>query len=622
MSNEIRSTIQKRDDKGDIRHGGEWLSIWSDPESVKTKTEKKEDQKRELQLDVLKTQISASVRSLSGKDHLDILFGDNLNDTEDRVVLRPIGPNAFDIIAIRGEADAKACFLRYHEPKHFIVSPNLDQNVLRMLLIFEHSRCEAVGAINFHGIADNLVAWHKDQLKRSDLLNAHLASLIPLSEALKMVLRDVLLGRDQPSIQTAGFRMWNTWLRQRFEVDFQCLKTLTSNQLKFIEMALAIVNRLFGELPSKSTKPKLTKMRPTEIAKSEEDINEAKRKVETKQLDDADIIEIGDLIFLPEDDDIVKQIEPVKIESSYRIYTTQYDKIVSAEKLQDKGALREARRLLDDKQSEFRQKMLHLVTRLQRRLLAKQARKWEFDLDDGLLDAARLDRVILSPDFSNAYKQEAESLFKDTIVTLLIDNSGSMRGKPVEIACTVADILAAALEKCSVSTEILGFTTSAWKGGKSAQDWAKAGKPEHPGRLNDLLHIIYKDANEPFRHARDNICAMLSSSLLKENIDGEALYWASMRMMQRPEQRKLLIVISDGAPVDQFSLEKNQDKMLLDRHLRDMIKYIGTSTTIELFAIGIKHDVSNHYKNAVQINDVLDLGKAIIDLLDQSLTGV
>ena len=227
-------------------------------------------------------------------------------------------------------------------------------------------------------------------------------------------------------------------------------------------------------------------------------------------------------------------------------------------------------------------------------------RNWSFDLDEGLVDASRLDRVVVNPGFASAYKQEEESEFRDSVVSILIDNSGSMRGKPIEIACLVSDMISAALERCGVSCEILGFTTRGWKGGQSAQDWARAGRPENPGRLNDTLHIIYKSADEPVRRSRLALCAMLDASLLKENIDGEALLWASRRLITRRESRKLLIVISDGAPVDQATLEENADKAILDRHLREVIAEIEESGAIELAAIGVKHEAAKYYRNSAR----------------------
>jgi cobaltochelatase CobT len=249
--------------------------------------------------------------------------------------------------------------------------------------------------------------------------------------------------------------------------------------------------------------------------------------------------------------------------------------------------------------------------------MALQRRSWTFDLEEGLVDASRLDRVVVNPGFADAYKQEEESLFRDTAVTLLIDNSGSMRGKPIEIAATVAEMVAAALEQCSVAVEVLGFTTVGWRGGQSAQDWVRAGRPANPGRLNDLRHIVYKGADEPFRQARNNLAAMLASDLLKENVDGEALLWAARRLSSRAESRRVLIVVSDGAPVDQATLEANDDSQILDRHLREVIAGIERGGQIELAAIGIRHDVAGYYRRAVRVEKVEELGARLIEMLDR-----
>jgi cobaltochelatase CobT len=247
-------------------------------------------------------------------------------------------------------------------------------------------------------------------------------------------------------------------------------------------------------------------------------------------------------------------------------------------------------------------------------------RNWSFDRDEGLVDASRLDRVVVNPGFASAYKQEEESEFRNSVVSILIDNSGSMRGKPIEIACLVSDMISAALERCGVACEILGFTTRGWKGGQSALDWARAGSPENPGRLNDTLHIVYKAADEPVRRSRLAICAMMEASLLKENIDGEALLWASRRLILRPESRKVLIVISDGAPVDQATLEENADKEILDRHLRHVIAEIETSGSIELAAIGVKHEAAKYYRNNAQIEKIDKLGEQLVRMVDVLLS--
>ena len=306
--------------------------------------------------------------------------------------------------------------------------------------------------------------------------------------------------------------------------------------------------------------------------------------------------------------------DPGKVEPPYKIYSTRHDEIISAEELCDAEELTRLRAYLDQQLANLSNVVARLANRLQRRLLAQQNRSWSFDLEEGMLDVARLTRVIVDPTAPLSFKQEQDTEFRDTVVTLLIDNSGSMRGRPIMVAAVCADILARTLERCGVKVEILGFTTRAWKGGASRDDWLKDGKPPSPGRLNDLRHIIYKSADAPWRRARKNLGLMMREGLLKENIDGEALMWAHQRLMGRPEQRRILMVISDGAPVDDSTLSVNSGHYL-ERHLRKVIGEIETRSPVELIAIGIGHDVTRYYRRAVTIVDVEQLGGAITEQL-------
>jgi cobaltochelatase CobT len=300
----------------------------------------------------------------------------------------------------------------------------------------------------------------------------------------------------------------------------------------------------------------------------------------------------------------------------YKLYTEEFDETVAAETLCDPEELARLRQLLDQQLNHMQGVIGKLANRLQRRLLAKQTRAWEFDLEEGMLDTARLDRIVINPLLSLSFKQELETEFRDTVVSLLLDNSGSMRGRPIAIAAMSADILARTLERCGVKVEILGFTTRAWKGGQSREKWIAEGKPSNPGRLNDLRHIVYKAAEAPLRRARKNLGLMLREGLLKENIDGEALLWAHNRLIARPEQRRILMVISDGAPVDDSTLSVNAGNYL-ERHLRDVIEYIETRSPVELVAIGIGHDVARYYRRAVTIMDVEQLGGTMMEKLTE-----
>ena len=611
-----KSTMQKRDAKGEIRHGGEWLALWSDPKSMQSAAERRQTAAAEQALDGTRLAIAATLRSLAQQPQLNVRYSGKASDGVTVCLSSPVKGKA-DKAALRGEADANASLLRYHNRElHARLRPSQAETA-RLFDLLEQRRCEGLMARNMAGVADNLSAYQVVRLTRADLMNAHLASLIPLSEGLSMVLRDQFTGAVRPSVQTAGMRMWDQWLRARYTSQLDQLAASLSSQNDYAALAKRFLEALLVELS-----PEVRRRRRANAKAAEPDGQSPDPQLRSDSDDpsQANLFEPGDesdhALAAP-GSNLSATMTPAP--TAYRAYTSRHDRIVNAETLFDRGLLAQSRRKLDEKQAAYRQDMLRLTARLQRRLLAQQARRWEFDMDEGLIDASRLDRIVTSPGFISAYKQERQSLFRDTLVTLLIDNSGSMRGKAIETACVAADLLAAVLERCGIAVEILGFTTRQWKGGLAAKDWKQAGRPEDPGRLNDLLHIIYKEADKPLRRARDALCAMLEAALLKENIDGEALLWAAGRALQRPEARRMLIVISDGAAVDEATLEANTQKDILDRHLREVIRWIDQSTPIDLAAIGIKHPVASHYRNSVQIDALSDLGPAMIDLLDRGL---
>ncbi|MCB1502052.1 MAG: hypothetical protein KDK07_20075 [Bauldia sp.] len=612
MPAEVRSTLQKRDDTGQIRHGAEWLAIWSDPESLKSDDQKRREAEERTTVERWRKSVAASARSLAGEPDLEVLFAPG-RDGGGRI-FAPSSPYAREELPVlRGVLDGKAACVRFNNPRiHHRLRP-ADADSARIFDVIEEARCHGRLARLYPGVEENLVASQAASLRAADLMNAHLAALIPLEQALRMVLRDTFCQSPEPSVQTAGFRMWDRWLRERHAADFRELAALTGDQEAFARRSLAFMSALFAELPSKGRGK--DRRAPSELEPGQAD------DAGTYAFEDiagGDVMEPGD----QSDIDVPRQLiheAGSRSDTAYRVFCTDHDRFANAEDLVDRAELERARRRLDEIQAAYRKDTARLAARLQRRLLAQQSRRWEFDLDEGLIDASRLDRVILSPGFASAYKMEAESSFRETLVTILIDNSGSMRGRPAEIACVSTDILSAALERCGISTEILGFTTRSWKGGESARTWRKSGRPEDPGRLNDLLHIIYKDAERPLRRARNAICAMLSNTLLKENVDGEALLWAARRMLARPEPRKLLIVLSDGAPIDQATIENNADKRILDTHLRQVISWLTSETDIDLAAIGIRHDVSQYYSRSIRIDATEDLASAMIELIDSQL---
>jgi len=608
----VRSTILKRDAKGVVRHGAEWLALWADPDTMKSAKEREEERQAQKDRATLARQLSAAARSLSGDPFLEL--DHRAADQNLRFALEELTPA--NLAALRGRIDSGALFRRFHDPSiHAALAPGRPEE-RRLFDLCELVRCEAQGAHMFHGVAENLVAWHLDRLDKADLLNAHLASLVPLGEAMRMVLRDTLLSRAEPSIATSGFWMWDRWLRARLNTELSQLAKTQGNQRAYGTAAKRLIVAIFAALEGRAEGP--DRRQPTARKPSSDVASEGDSASEPQDDGEGDDFEPSEELFAGGEEvlhELIKANEEIK--QSYKVFTDTHDRVVRADSLADAARLRQMRTKLDAKRAEFRRDFSRLVAQLQRRLMALQTRSWTFDLEEGLIDASRLDRVIVNPGFTDAYKQEGESLFRDTVVTLLIDNSGSMRGAPIEIACVVSDMIAAALEHCSVATEILGFTTAGWKGGKAAQDWARAGRPPDPGRLNDLLHIIYKSADEPLRRARNNICAMLSNDILKENIDGEALLWAARRLSARSEARKVMIVISDGSPVDQSTLEANTDKRILDRHLREVVANIERGGQVELAAIGIKHDPGEYYRNAIRVEKVEELGPSLIAMLDR-----
>lgn len=618
--NAVRSTILKRDPKGVVRNGAEWLALWSDPETMKTGSERRAAQDESRLRTQVAAQLCAAMRSLSGDPGLKVELTEGDRETPQGTSINVADLDESRLPVHRGRLDCAALFRRFHNPA--LTPKSTGETAEGLIILLEQLRCEALGAERFPGIEANILAMQYDRLARSDLLGAHLASLIPLPEALRIVVGDALSDRTDISVATSGFRMWRRWLDERLGEEIANLREMRDDQIAFHAASLRFAAALYAALGGAGEGTKRRAL-----------IKRSDSKGSDQSGDDGagpDASEGGTDQFAPGTEALetadfatpylIRQHEEPDRAPPYRAFTSAHDRVVEASDLADQQTLRRLRQRLDEKRGDYRRNLAQLVTQLQRRLMALQTRNWIFDLEEGLIDASRLDRVIVNPGFADAYKQEAESPFRDTCVTLLIDNSGSMRGKAIELAAVAADLIAAALEQCQVATEVLGFTTAGWRGGQSAKDWALAGSPVDPGRLNDLCHIIYKGADEPLRRARLKLCAMLQPDLLKENVDGEALLWAARRLAQRPEARRILIVISDGAPVDEATLNANSDRRILDRHLRQVIEEIERRGEIELAAIGIKHEVGDYYRAARRLDRSEELGPALVSILDALLT--
>jgi len=541
--------------------------------------------------------------------------------------------------AARGFADSFALRLRHHDEVLHRRNMPSEPDARVAYDAIERVRYEALGENNYAGMRENLAASTEVRLQSDPIVRAVSADEVPVQTALALMLREQLTGQPIPQAARAGVEMLREHIESRTGDDFERLALTLDDQQAFQSLALAMLRHLqlvemepndeAGEDDTGEEEPgeedtdteqdnedEGHELRQEQVAGDSgegEGEEETTQEVESEsEMSEGDVGDEGEEGMMP-----VRPNRPwtdLPETFDYKVFTEEFDEVVEATELCDFEELDRLRAYLDSQLTGLQGVVTRLANRLQRRLMAQQNRSWDFDQEEGLLDAARLARVIVSPGHSLSYKVERDIEFKDTVVTLLIDNSGSMRGRPISIAAISADILARTLERCGVKVEILGFTTRAWKGGQSREKWLASGKPAQPGRLNDLRHIIYKKADEPMRRARKSLGLMMREGLLKENIDGEALLWAHTRLLARPEDRRILMVISDGAPVDDSTLSVNSAGYL-ETHLRKVIDWIEKQSPVQLVAIGIGHDVTRYYKRAVTIMDVEQLGGTIIEQL-------
>jgi cobaltochelatase CobT len=509
----------------------------------------------------------------------------------------------------------------------------------------EQARCDAIGSNRMIGVADNIDAMLDERFQRANFAEVGDIANAPMEEAVALLVRERLTGRETPAACRKLLGLWRADLEGKAGPTLDNLAASIEDQqafAKIVQKLLLDLGMIEGEDLSgddeageDETDDQDGEQDNPDGESGEAEQNEGFDLEETDALSD-DMSEgaqeaadapPGDE---PDDSEMVDAEEPAEASrppsareaqrdlSAYKAYTTKFDETIAAEDLCDAEELDRLRAYLDKQLANLHNVVGRLANRLQRRLLAQQSRAWEFDLEEGMLDPARLTRVVIDDlrgTFAPlSFKREKDTNFRDTVVTLLIDNSGSMRGRPITVAATCADILARTLERCGVKVEILGFTTRAWKGGQSRELWLQSGKPASPGRLNDLRHVIYKSADAPWRRARRNLGLMMREGLLKENIDGEALAWAHQRLLARREQRRVLMMISDGAPVDDTTLSVNSGNFL-EKHLRQVIEEIETRSPVELIAIGIGHDVTRYYRRAVTIVDAEELGGVMTEKL-------
>ena len=593
--------------------------------------------KKQFSNEPIKKALSETTRAISKKNDLTINFENEATKINQNTIQlsRISNDNSRnDIIFARGEADSKALYIRYHDE-------TIDQKyapkgdiALNLFNEMEKARCEAIGGSIYPGAAKNIENKIEKESKKF-FEKSEPNQKFPLQDSLRLLIKKKTLHYKLSKNSQKGLDMWEDFILNESKSNFSKILSSIDNQEEFAKLSRNIIKDLgYGDQLGEEPEYDDNADNDNQNDESNESENSDENDNDEQQLPDeveelvsdsstTDDLSVEDEIneVEPQEDTNEEQNNRKKTNSffseadpNYKVFNNIYDEEILAENLAAEEELAKLRIYLEQQLDQVKGAVSRLANKLQRRLQAQQNRTWKFDLEEGFLDASRLARIITNPTTPLTYKQESEIEFKDTIVTLLIDNSGSMRGRPISIAAICAEIIASTLERCQVKCEILGFTTKAWKGGKSREDWLSKDRPNNPGRLNDLRHVIYKQADVPLRRARLNLGLMMKEGLLKENIDGEALEWANKRLIKRSESRKILMVISDGAPVDDSTLSVNPSNYL-ENHLKNVISMIEKRGLLELIAIGIGHDVTRYYRNAITITDIEQLAGAMTEQL-------
>ncbi|HEY6916052.1 MAG TPA: cobaltochelatase subunit CobT [Allosphingosinicella sp.] len=589
--------------------------------------------------------LAGASRAIAHEPELELSFTAEGPGTSGKAIRVPIPSRtlpARDVAEARGYADAAALKLRHHNVALHARGAPADEVARAVFDAAEQARVEALGARAMAGVRANLASALDLKVRTDPITRARSRAEVPLSTAIQLIVRERLTGDPPPEAARQGLALVSDWIEEKAGADLDALGLALDDQAAFASLATKMLQDLEliegepdkekaeeqGEEPEEGEAPDEGESEEEEEEESgggegqseirgepekgEDEESEGELSEEDMSSDAEGLAEEGEEGAMPARPN--RPLSDLSPQFDYKVFTERFDEVVEASELCDDEELTRLRAFLDQQLVHLQGAVTKLANRLQRRLMAQQSRSWDFDQEEGLLDAARLARVVINPAHSLSYKIERDTKFKDTVVSLLIDNSGSMRGRPISIAAISADILARTLERCGVKVEILGFTTRAWKGGQSREKWLSDGRPPLPGRLNDLRHIVYKKADEPWRRARRNLGLMMREGLLKENIDGEALLWAHNRLLARSEERRILMVISDGAPVDDSTLSVNSGTYL-ERHLRQVIGWIENRSPVELAAIGIGHDVTRYYQRAVTIMDAEQLGGTMIEQL-------
>ncbi|WP_019219344.1 cobaltochelatase subunit CobT [Bartonella florencae] len=599
-----------------------------------------------LDVEAFKKALSTCMRAIAGTPNLEVSFSHNrasLSENYARLPEFPVHTTEKDIMISRGLGDSMALRTAWHD-KHIHTQFSPQESQARAIFdALEQTRVEAIGTLSMEGIAQNLDEMLADKYQRAHYQKISSQSEAPIQEALALLLREKITERPPPQEAGPVLELWRQEIEQKAATqlneltqhihDQQAFARIVRQMLFTLKMAVQLEEISESE-NNKKSKDGCEPQNPEEKENQHQKHEKSEEQTTTEQ--ESDVQDKGKTQATKSNDNdkdeeeqesdawqkkssqskhLLTISEQMQKLTDYKVFTREFDEILEATDFCSESELDHLRRYLDKQINHLQNIVGRLANRLQRRLMAQQNRNWNFDLEEGYLDTSRLSRLIIDPMQPLSFKMESNTQFRDTVVSLLIDNSGSMRGRPITVAASCADILAQTLERCGVKVEILGFTTKTWKGGKSREEWLKQNKPHHPGRLNDLCHIIYKSADTPWRRARRNLGLMMQEGLLKENIDAEALIWAHQRLLLRREQRRILLVISDGAPVDDSTLSVNSSNYL-EKHLRAVIQEIQTHSPIELIAIGIGHDVTRYYQHAVTIMNAEELANAITKQLE------
>lgn len=598
-----------------------------------------------VDVEPLRRAITGSVRAIAGDGDVEVTFANERPGmTAERIRLPELSkrPTAHELAVTRGLGDSMALRLACHDEKvHATMAPQ-GSDARAIFDAVEQARVESIGSLRMEGVAANLRSMTEEKYSKANFSGIERQEDAPVGEAVAMMVREKLTGQRPPASAGKVLDLWRSFIEDKAGSELDNLSEVITDQQAFSKVIRNMLSAMemaeeYGDDDSQpdSDDDQDQENQPNGDEQDQDEVDEdagsdaapvEDSEVADEQMEDGETegAEISDDDMMEEGEDDSETpgetrrpntpFDDFNEKVDYHVFTEEFDETITAEELCDAAELERLRAFLDKQLAHLQGAVGRLANRLQRRLMAQQNRSWDFDLEEGYLDPARLTRMIIDPMQALSFKMERDTQFRDTVVTLLIDNSGSMRGRPITVAATCADILARTLERCGVKVEILGFTTKAWKGGQAREQWLANGKPQTPGRLNDLRHIIYKSADAPWRRARSNLGLMMREGLLKENIDGEALIWAHNRLLARREQRRILMMISDGAPVDDSTLSVNPGNYL-ERHLRAVIDRIETRSPVELLAIGIGHDVTRYYRRAVTIVDADELAGAMTEQL-------